>query len=79
MENRPAEVINNTSGDTFDPGACWEELHTVGDTIYESIMNVEGDKFELQLSLHMIIMLGLKVDPPGKITMYNLIDLRLSN
>ena len=29
MENRPAEVINNTSGDTFDPGAYWEEVHTI--------------------------------------------------
>ena len=45
MENRPAEVINNNSGDTFDPGAYWEELHTVGDEIDESIMNVEGGNF----------------------------------
>ena len=45
MENRPAEVINNTDGDTFDPGAYWEELRTVGDAIYESIMNVEGGNF----------------------------------
>ena len=43
MKNRPAEVINNTARDMFDPGAYWEELHTVGDAIYESIMNVEGD------------------------------------
>ena len=45
IENRPAEVINNTYGNTFDPGAYWEELHTVGDAIYESIMNVEGGNF----------------------------------
>ena len=29
MENRPAEVINNTAGDMFHPGAYWEELHRV--------------------------------------------------
>ena len=79
MENRPAEVINNTAGDMFDPGVYWEDLHTVGDAIDESIMNVEGVTFELRLSLHMSIMLGSKVDPPRKITMYNLIDLNLSN
>ena len=38
-------MINNTSGDTFDLGAYWEELHTVGDAIDESIMNVEGGNF----------------------------------
>ena len=42
MENRPAEVINNTAGNTFDPGEYWEELHTVEDAVEESIMNVEG-------------------------------------
>ena len=40
MENRPAEVINNTAGNMFDPGVYWEEIHTVGDVIDESIMNV---------------------------------------
>ena len=45
MENRPVEVINNTAGDTFDPGEYWEELHTVGDAIDESIINVEGGNF----------------------------------
>ena len=39
-ENRPAEVINNTADNMFDPGAYWEELHTVGDAIDESIMNL---------------------------------------
>ena len=45
MENRPAELINNTANDTFYPGAYWEELHTVGYAIDESIMNVEGGNF----------------------------------
>ena len=45
MENRPAEVINNTAGNTFDPGAYWEEIHTVGDAVDESTINVEGGKF----------------------------------
>ena len=45
MKNRPAEVINNTVGDMFDPGAYWEELHTVVDAIDGSIMNVERGNF----------------------------------
>ena len=47
MENRPAEVINNTASDMFHPGAYWEELHIVGDAIYESIMNVDGGNFRV--------------------------------
>ena len=45
MEDRPAEVVNNTACDTFDRGAYWEELETVGDAINEDIMNVEGGNF----------------------------------
>ena len=45
VEDQSADVINNNAGDMFDPGAYWEELHTVGDATYESIMNVEGGNF----------------------------------
>ena len=38
-------MINNTASDTFDPGEYWEELHTVGDAIDESMMNVERGNF----------------------------------
>ena len=45
VENRPAEAVNNTAGDMFDPVAYWEELETVGNAIDESIMNIEGGNF----------------------------------
>ena len=45
IKNRLAEVINNTACNTFDPGVYWEELHTVGYAIDESIMNLEWGNF----------------------------------
>ena len=45
VQDRPAEVADNSAGKDFDPGAYWKLLEPDGEEVDESIMNVDGVNF----------------------------------
>ena len=45
IEDRPAVEVQNSAGNDFHPSTYWKEIHSSGDDIDESIMDVDGMRF----------------------------------